>query len=62
MPVVWRTRALADIAHIQRYIATDNPVAAVRVAKGLLAVNPAQGSLSRWLHTSLSTVSLVRML
>jgi toxin ParE1/3/4 len=36
MPVVWRTRALADIAHIQRYIATDNPVAAVRVAKGLL--------------------------
>ena len=36
MPVLWRTRALADIARITRYIATDNPVAATRVARELL--------------------------
>jgi addiction module RelE/StbE family toxin len=36
MPVVWRTRALADISRIVRYIAADNPVAAARVARELL--------------------------
>jgi len=36
VPVVWRTRALADVARIARYIATDNPVAAARVARELL--------------------------
>ena len=36
MPVLWRTRALADIARITAYIATDNPVAAARVARELL--------------------------
>ena len=36
MPVVWRARALSDVARIARYIATDNPVAAARVARELL--------------------------
>ena len=36
MPVLWRTRALADIARITNYIATDNPVAAQRVGRELL--------------------------
>ena len=36
MDVVWRARALADVARIARYIATDNPVAAARVARELL--------------------------
>lgn len=36
MPVVWRARALADISRITRYIATDNPIAAARVARELL--------------------------
>jgi len=36
MPVVWRARALADIARIARYIAEDNPVAAGRIAHNLL--------------------------
>lgn len=36
MPVVWRTRALADVARIARYLATENPIAARRVARELL--------------------------
>jgi len=36
MPLVWRARALADIVRIARYIATDNPVAAARVANRLV--------------------------
>jgi addiction module RelE/StbE family toxin len=36
MPVLWRTRALADVARIARYIASDNPVAAARLADRLL--------------------------
>lgn len=36
MPVVWRTRALADVSRIARYIASENPVAAVRLARELL--------------------------
>ncbi len=36
MPVVWRTRALADVSRIVRHIATDNPVAAARVGRELL--------------------------
>ena len=36
MPVVWRTRALADVARIARHIAAENPVAASRVAGELL--------------------------
>lgn len=36
MPIVWRARALADVARITRYIAADNPVAAARVAHSLL--------------------------
>ena len=36
MPVAWRTRALADVVRIARYIATDNPVAAARVVRELL--------------------------
>ena len=36
MPVVWRTRALADISRVIRYITPDNPVAALRVARELL--------------------------
>ena len=36
MRVLWRTRALADIARITTYIATDNPVAAQRVGRELL--------------------------
>jgi toxin ParE1/3/4 len=36
VPVVWRTQALADVARIARYIATDNPVAAASVARELL--------------------------
>jgi plasmid stabilization system protein ParE len=34
--VVWRARALTDISRIVRHIATDNPVAASRVARELL--------------------------
>jgi plasmid stabilization system protein ParE len=36
VPVVWRARALTDISRIVRHIATDNPVAASRVARELL--------------------------
>jgi len=36
VPVLWRTRALADVARIARYIATENPVAARAVARELL--------------------------
>lgn len=36
MPVLWRTRALDDIARITRHVATDNPVAAARIARELL--------------------------
>ncbi len=36
MSVIWRTRALADVARIVRHIAADNPVAAARVARELL--------------------------
>lgn len=36
MPVVWRTRALADVGRIVRHIATDNPVAAAQVGRELL--------------------------
>lgn len=36
MPIVWRTRALADISRITRYIAADNPIAAACVARELL--------------------------
>jgi toxin ParE1/3/4 len=36
VPVLWRTRALADVARISRYIATENPIAARRVARELL--------------------------
>ena len=36
MPVVWRTRTLADVGRVVRYIATDNPVAAARVGRELL--------------------------
>ena len=49
MAVRWRTRALADIARITGYVATDNPIAAVRIARELvvagdsLAVFPRRG-------------------
>ena len=36
MPVAWRTRALADVGRILRYIAADNPVAAKRVGREIL--------------------------
>jgi toxin ParE1/3/4 len=36
VPVVWAPQAIEDIARITRYIATENPVAAVRVARELL--------------------------
>jgi addiction module RelE/StbE family toxin len=36
MAVVWRTRALADVARIVRHISADNPVAAARVARELV--------------------------
>jgi toxin ParE1/3/4 len=36
LPVVWRARALADVDRIVRYIAADNPVAAMRVGRELL--------------------------
>ncbi len=36
MAVVWRTKALADIARITAYIAADNPVAAARIARARL--------------------------
>lgn len=38
MPVVWRTRALADVSRIARYIASENPVAALRLARELLRI------------------------
>jgi plasmid stabilization system protein ParE len=36
LPVVWRTRALADVSRIVRHIAADNPVAAKRVGREIL--------------------------
>lgn len=36
MPVVWAPQAIEDIARITVYIAAENPVAAVRVARELL--------------------------
>jgi len=36
VPVVWAPQAIEDIARITRYIAAENPVAAVRVARELL--------------------------
>ena len=36
MHVLWRAKALADIARITRYIAVDNPVAAARVVRELV--------------------------
>ena len=36
MPVVWAPQAIGDIARITRYIAAENPVAAVRVAREIL--------------------------
>jgi len=36
MPVVWRARALTDIARITAHIAMDNPVAASRIARELV--------------------------
>ena len=36
MPVVWAPQAIEDIARITRYIAAENPVAAVHVARELL--------------------------
>lgn len=34
--VAWRSRALADVSRIVRYIAPDNPVAARRVGREIL--------------------------
>ena len=36
MAVVWAPQAIEDIARITRYIAAENPVAAIRVARELL--------------------------
>ncbi len=36
MPVSWAPQALADIVRITRYIAHENPVAAIRIAQELL--------------------------
>jgi addiction module RelE/StbE family toxin len=36
MRVIWRARALSDIAKITRYVATDNPSAAARIARELI--------------------------
>jgi len=36
VPVVWAPQALTGITRIARYIAAENPVAAVRIARELL--------------------------
>jgi plasmid stabilization system protein ParE len=36
LPVIWRSKALADICRIVRYVAADAPVAARRVGQELL--------------------------
>ena len=36
MAVVWRRRAIADVARIVDYIAAANPIAAARVARELV--------------------------
>jgi plasmid stabilization system protein ParE len=36
LPVIWRAKALADVARIVRHIAKDNPIAAKRVGRELL--------------------------
>lgn len=34
--VIWSDRALADLEHIVRYIAFNNPEAAIRLGQGII--------------------------
>jgi plasmid stabilization system protein ParE len=47
VPVDWRTRALSDISGIVHHVATDNPVAAARVARELLLAGDSLVSFPR---------------
>jgi len=64
LPVVWRARALADVARTIRHIATDNPVAARRVGRELLLAGdslvlfPARGRPGRLAGTRALIVTL----
>ncbi len=57
MRVVWSVRARADLDHIRRYIARDNPKAAERMAGSILATveglidNPRMGHAGAELGT-----------
>jgi toxin ParE1/3/4 len=45
--VIWSDRALADLGHIVRYIALNNPEAAIRLGQGMIDLTKLLGAFPK---------------